>query len=122
MRDPIELDLDCGLLIFEDGEWRLRASPVRSLSAFSLSAWRRLFFCVLSSVWLTACGWNWCTDGGDAGKGGGEGSVKELTELKRKNKLLGEENNMLKYKMEVLIGARAPAAGCPIAAPAYRRL
>lgn len=24
MRDPIELDLDCGLLIFEDGEWRLR--------------------------------------------------------------------------------------------------
>ena len=26
VRDPIELDLDCGLLIFEDGEWRLRKS------------------------------------------------------------------------------------------------
>lgn len=49
-----------------------------------------------------------CTDGGDAGAKGGEGSVKELTDLKRQKQKLEEENNMLKYKMEVLIGASNP--------------
>jgi hypothetical protein len=26
VRERIELDLDCGLLVFEDGEWRLRTN------------------------------------------------------------------------------------------------
>ena len=34
--------------------------------------------------------------------------MKELTDLKRQKQKLEEENNMLKYKMEVLIGASNP--------------
>lgn len=34
----------------------------------------------------------------------GEGDFKKVQELERDKKKLVEENNMLKYKMEVLIG------------------
>ena len=44
-------------------------------------------------------------DGGDVGAKGGEANVKDVQELKRQKQKLEEENNMLKYKMEVLIGA-----------------
>ena len=43
-------------------------------------------------------------DGGDVGAKGGEANVKDVQELKRQKQRLEEENNMLKYKMEVLIG------------------
>jgi hypothetical protein len=38
------------------------------------------------------------------GAKGGEANVKDVQELKRQKQRLEEENNMLKYKMEVLIG------------------
>jgi hypothetical protein len=38
VRDPIELDLDCGLLIFEDGEWRLRKSWLHAATAAAAAA------------------------------------------------------------------------------------
>ena len=75
VREPIELDLDCGLLRFEDGEWTLVSA-----------------------------------DGAGGGGGGGGGSnAKDVSDLRRKVATLEEENNMLKYKMEVLIDMLAVA-------------
>ena len=39
------------------------------------------------------------------GAKGGEASIKDVQELKRQVQNLEDENRMLKYKMEVLIGA-----------------
>ena len=38
------------------------------------------------------------------GAKGSEANVKDVQELKQQKKRFEEENNMLKYKMEVLIG------------------
>ncbi len=54
------------------------------------------------------------------GAKGSEANVKDVQELKQQKKRLEEENNMLKYKMEVLIGTahslflirRALSDGC----------
>ena len=96
VRDPIELDLDCGLLIFEDGEWRLRElfTSVPSKICCSDEAVSRLTNAIRAPA-----------DGGDVGAKGGEANAKDIQELRRDKKRLEEENNMLKYKMEVLIGA-----------------
>ena len=95
-----QLDLDCGLLVFDAGEWRLQ--------------------------------------GAESGGGSGQGSAKEVGQLRRRVKVgasrsqrgplasvvavrvvraltrrrcaqaLEEENNMLRYKMEVLIDMVSP--------------
>ena len=91
VRDPIELDLDCGLLIFEDGEWRLRKPS--SVAVCSDCNDRALTLDHLRA------------DGGDVGAEGGEANIKDVQELKRQVQTVEDENRMLKYKMEVLIGA-----------------
>jgi hypothetical protein len=52
VRDPIELDLDCGLLIFEDGEWRLRKSWLHAATAAAAAAASSL---VLTAPRVAAC-------------------------------------------------------------------
>eukprot|EP01046_Picozoa_sp_COSAG06_P045521 COSAG06_NODE_6307_length_2990_cov_4.659979_1_plen_82_part_00 len=52
VRDPIELDLDCGLLIFEDGEWRLRKSWLHATTAAAAAAASSL---VLTAPRVAAC-------------------------------------------------------------------
>jgi hypothetical protein len=100
-----QLDLDCGLLVFDAGEWRLQ--------------------------------------GAESGGGSGQGSAKEVGQLRRRVKVgasrsqrgplasivagwvvraltwrrcaqaLEEENNMLRYKMEVLIDMVSPHPSTP---------